>query len=152
MMTALELTRTEDRHENSQSLTVLHVEDDETISAIVREILESEGWAVETCSDGVVALQNICGTTHYDLLLVDYDLPGLNGVELVRRTRHTPHRSHMPIIVLSATPVHADAREAGANVCLQKPLHISVLLETIARIGGKQADSSAERQTRIFEN
>jgi DNA-binding response OmpR family regulator len=119
MMTVAELTRTKDRNQNNQSLTVLHVEDDEMISGIVKEILESVGWSVETCSDDAVAVENICGNAHYDLLLVDYDLPGLNGVELVRRTRRMDHRALMPIIVLSAIPVEAHAREAGADVCLQ---------------------------------
>lgn len=129
-------TRDQDQH--NEALTVLHVEDNETVSGVVREILESEGWSVETYSDGAIALENICGNTHYDLLLVDYDLPGLNGVELVRRTRDMPHRAHLPIVVLSATPIHADAREAGANVFLQEPLHISALLKTIARECGQQ--------------
>jgi CheY-like chemotaxis protein len=133
-----EVASAKDRNQDTQFRSVLHVEDDKIISDIVREILESEGWVVETCSEGAIALENICGNTHYDLLLVDYDLPGLNGVELVRRTRHMPHRSHMPIIVLSASPVDADAREAGANVFLQKPLHISTLLETIARVCGNR--------------
>lgn len=137
-MTVVELTDTQDRDQNTQCLTVLHVEDDETISGIVKEILESEGWSVETCSDGAVALENILGNAHYDLLLVDQDLPSLNGVELVRRTRRMDHRVLMPIIVLSAASVDADAREAGADLCLQKPLHISMLLESIARVRGKQ--------------
>ena len=123
-------------------LTVLHVEDDETISANIKEILESEGWSVETCSDGVIALEVICGTTHYDLLLVDDRLPGLNGVELVRQSRHMPHRSQTPIIVLSATPIQAAAREAGADVFLQKPQHMSMLLQTIVRVCGTVAKPS----------
>ena len=76
-MTVVELSRTKDRDQNTQSLTVLHVEDDETILGIVKEILESEGWSVETCSDGAVALENVCGNTHYDLLLVDTICLGL---------------------------------------------------------------------------
>ena len=133
-----EVASTKNGNQDTEGRSVLHVEDDKTISDIVREILESEGWIVETCSEGIIALENICGNIHYDLLLVDYDLPGLNGVELVRRTRDMAHRFHMPIIVLSASPVDADAREAGANVFLQKPLHISTLLETIAHVCGKQ--------------
>ena len=84
------------------------------------------------------------------MLLVDYDLPGLYGVELVRRTRRIDHRAGMPIIVLSAIPMEADAREAGADVCLQKPLHISTLLESIARVHSK-CEYSATEATEIFE-
>lgn len=129
-------TSTVDQVQATQVLTVLHVEDDETISGNVKELLESEGWAVETCSDGAVALEKISGNSHYDLLLVDYDVPSLNGVELIRRTRQMPHRSDIPIIVLSATPVEADAREAGADRFLLKPQHISSLLDAIDRVCG----------------
>jgi Response regulators consisting of a CheY-like receiver domain and a winged-helix DNA-binding domain len=133
-----QVSSTEDQDHGNQVLTVLHVEDDETISGIVKEILESEGWSVDTCSDGVVALERICGNRRYDLLLVDHHLPGLNGLELVHRTRHMGHRSNIPIIVLSATPMNADAREAGADIFLQKPIHITPLLQAIDRVCRKR--------------
>ena len=124
----------DDKHKSGEVLSVLHVEDDETISAIVKEILENEGCAVETCSDGEVALEAISGTKHYDLLLVDYDLPGLNGLELVKMSRQFPHRSDVPIIVLSATSREADAREAGADLFLPKPVHITSLIQAIEHV------------------
>ena len=113
---------------------ILHVEDDETIAAMAKEMLEEQGWQVETCANGSDALQKVSSETDYDLLLVDYKLPEVNGLELVRRTRQLAHRSQMPIIVLSATPVETEAREAGADVFLYKPLDISSVVETIARL------------------
>jgi two-component system, OmpR family, response regulator len=133
-----EIRSTDDRHKNGDVLTVLHVEDDERISAIVKEILESEGWAVETCFDGRAALESISGTNHYDLLLLDYDLPGLNGLELVNMSRRIPHRCNIPIIVLSATSREADAMEAGADLFLPKPVHISTLIQAIERVCRKE--------------
>jgi len=133
-----DIRSTDDRRKSGDVLSVLHVEDDETISAIVKEILESEGCAVETCSDGHVALERIGGTNHYDLLLVDYDLPGLNGLELVNMSRQIPHRCNMPIIVLSATSREAAAKEAGADLFLPKPVHISSLIQAIERVCRKQ--------------
>jgi two-component system sensor histidine kinase RpfC len=97
-------------------------------------MLEIQGWQVETCADGNAGLEKISNQTDYDLLLVDYDLAGVNGLELVRLARKMAHRSHTPIAVLSATPVEADAREAGADVFLQKPQDISSLVETISRL------------------
>ena len=76
-------------------------------------MLESEGWEVETCSDGNAALEKICGNRPYDLLLFDYDLPGVNGLELASRARGLLHRASTPIVMLSATPVGAAARKAG---------------------------------------
>ena len=99
-------------------------------------MLESEGWEVETCSDGDAALEKICGHTRYDLLLLDYDLPGVNGLELVSRARNLVHRARTPIVLLSATPVGLAARKAGADVFLQKPQDVTALVETINRLLG----------------
>ena len=77
---------------------------------------------------------NISGAVHYDFLLFDYDLPGVDGLELVRRARKLVHRSRTPVGVLSATPVEAEAREAGADVFFRKPQDIRLLAERISRL------------------
>ena len=115
-------------------VTVLHVEDHDIVARMAKEMLESEGWDVETCSDGNAALEKICGHTRYDLLLLDYDLPGVNGLELVSRARALAHRARTPIVVLSATPIRLAARKAGADVFLQKPQDVTSLVETINRL------------------
>lgn len=114
--------------------TILLVEDNEMVAGAVRETLEVKGWTVETCSDGTAALEKIASESHYDLLLLDYDLPGVNGIELVHRARELAHRSRTPIIMLSATPVEAAALKAGADEFLQKPQGVSSLVETITRL------------------
>jgi CheY-like chemotaxis protein len=117
-------------------VTVLHVEDHDIVARMAKEMLESEGWEVETCSDGNAALEKICGNARYDLLLLDYDLPGVNGLELVSRARKLVHRARTPIVLLSATPVGLAARKAGADVFLQKPQDVTSLVETINRLLG----------------
>ena len=116
---------------SNTAVKILHVEDYEVVAGLAKEMLEAQGWQVETCADGNVALEKISGKAKYDLLLVDWDLPGVNGLELVSRARKLAHRSHTPIIVLSGTPLEAAAREAGADVFLQKPQDVSSLVETI---------------------
>lgn len=118
----------------AQSVRILHVEDSEIVAGIAKEMLEHQGWQVETCADGNAALEKITSEGHYDLLLIDYDLPGVNGLELVRRARNLAHRSRTPMVMLSASPVEAAAREAGANVFLQKPRDVGSLIETITRL------------------
>lgn len=122
--------------ENAENRTarILHVEDDETIAAMAKEMLEEQAWQVETCTNGGAALQKISSLTDYDLLLADYKLPDVNGLELVRHARKLVHRSQIPIIILSATPVEAEAREAGADVFLQKPQDVTSLVETVTRL------------------
>lgn len=118
----------------NRTVTILHVEDDEMVASVAKEILEIQGWQVETCADGNLALEKMSGNAHYDLLLIDYDLPGVNGLELARRARSLTHRARTPIIMLSATSLAAAAREAGADVFLQKPQDVALLVETITRL------------------
>ena len=121
------------------TIRILHIEDDETIATVAREMLEEQGWQVETCEDGNAGIEHISGGVHYDFLLIDYDLPGVNGLELVRRARRLVHRSRTPVGVLSATPVEAEAREAGADVFLRKPQDIGLLAETIGALLGARS-------------
>lgn len=123
-------------------VTILHVEDNQTVAEAVKETLEIQGWQVDTCTDGNTALEKIASDADYDVLLVDYDLPGLNGLELVRRARELPHRLHTPIVVLSATPVESEAREAGADLFLHKPRGVSLLVESINRLLGERDHES----------
>jgi CheY-like chemotaxis protein len=116
-----------------RTVRILHVEDNETVAGMVKETLESQGWQVEMCGDGNVALEKISGDDAFDLLLVDYDLPSVNGLEIIRRARELDHRCDTPMIVLAASPVEAAAREAGADVFLRKPQDVTSLVETINR-------------------
>jgi CheY-like chemotaxis protein len=131
-----------DKQSRTRTMTILLVEDNEMVAGAVTETLETKGWAVETCSDGTTALEKIASDAHYDLLLMDYDLPGVNGIELVHRARKLAHRSRTPIIVLSATPVEAAALKAGADEFLQKPQGVSSLVERISRLLGEREEEA----------
>lgn len=113
---------------------ILHAEDNATVADAVRETLEAHGWAVETCADGAEALRLLGGTTRFNLLVFDNDLPGLSGLELIRQARRLPGRRGVPIIMLSASDVEAQARRAGADTFLRKPSEIGRLAETVARL------------------
>ena len=116
----------------ARALKILHVEDDAVVANIMKETLALEGWEVETCGEGTAAMAKITSHTRYDLLLLDYDLPGVNGVQLVQQARRLAHRCAIPIIILSATLDEAAAHMAGANASLRKPEDISKVTETIA--------------------
>jgi CheY-like chemotaxis protein len=70
----------------------------------------------------------------YDLILLDNELPNVNGLELTRRARELPHRKQTPIIMLSASEGVRDALLAGADVFLRKPQDIGAIVPTIARL------------------
>ena len=120
----------------ARTIRILHIEDDKTIAALAKDMFEEQGWQVHTCNDGYAASEHISGAVHYDFLLFDYDVPGINGLELVRHARKLAHRSRTPVGVLSASPVEAEAREAGADVFLRKPQDIGLLAERISRLLG----------------
>jgi DNA-binding response OmpR family regulator len=115
-------------------LTILYVEDNKFVSDAVKETLEGEGWRVETCADGYVALLLIKSDRRYDLIILDNELPNVSGLELTRRARELSHRKGTPIIMLSASECVRDALLAGANTFLRKPQDIGAIVGTIARL------------------
>ncbi|HJR09117.1 MAG TPA: tetratricopeptide repeat protein [Pyrinomonadaceae bacterium] len=118
----------------ARTVVILHVEDNKFLADAVRETLEEEGWTVRHLSNGADALREIAGDAQYDLLLLDNELPGTSGVEIVRRARTLPHRQQTPIIMFSASDCEAEARRAGADAFLRKPKDIALLTETVARL------------------
>ena len=115
----------------------MHVEDELTIAGLVQEISEHEGWEVEHCIDGTSALKALASDTDYDVLLVDYELPGVNGLELVQQARSMVHRQDLRIIMMSGTSNELEAREAGADAFLRKPQDIGSMVEIINRLVGE---------------
>jgi CheY-like chemotaxis protein len=115
-------------------LTILYVEDNKFVADAVKETLEGEGWRVETCADGYVALLLIKSERRYDLIILDNDLPNVNGLELARRARELPRRKQTPIIMLSASEGVRDALLAGVNTFLRKPQDIGEIVPTISRL------------------
>jgi len=101
-------------------------------------------WRVDLCRNGDTALLILTSDEHFDLLIIDNDLPELTGLELVERTRKISHRSRTPIIMLSASDCETEAWRAGVNAFLKKPEQIGELPATIARFlkdGPKQMKS-----------
>jgi CheY-like chemotaxis protein len=117
-------------------VSILFVEDNRLVAEAIRDTLEFEGWHVESCHDGGAALKAVEGRAHFDLLLFDEDLPGVNGLELTRRARRLSHRRDTPVVIVSATNCQTAAHDAGANVFLKKPQDILALVPTVSRLLG----------------
>ncbi|HYO63077.1 MAG TPA: response regulator [Pyrinomonadaceae bacterium] len=127
------------RAESPDEVTILYVEDDIFVADAVRVVLSEEGWRVVVCSDGFTGLKMIESNVRYDLLLLDHDLPGMTGLELVRQARRLEHRRETPVVMLSAGGHAGEARRAGVNAFLRKPEDISALPETVTRLLGLDA-------------
>jgi two-component system chemotaxis response regulator CheY len=111
--------------------TILYAEDNNLVAEAVSDLLEGEGWRVELCLDGNSAMNCIAGGFAYDLLLLDNDLPGVSGIEIMRHARSLPAYRSTPIVMLSAGEHERDARRAGADEFLRKPDGVSRLVEVV---------------------
>jgi CheY-like chemotaxis protein len=116
------------------AISILHVEDNVLLANLIADMFAEEKWHVELCTDGDSALRKLTGSDHYDLLLFDYELPGLNGLQLVERARNITHRSRTPIIMLSGTDCETEAWRAGVDAFLRKPEQIVDLPSTVTRL------------------
>jgi DNA-binding response OmpR family regulator len=100
--------------------TALVVDDEPKIRDIVRRYLEADGFAVTECADGPAALR-AAHDQHPDLIVLDVMLPGLDGVEVLRRLRET---SQTPVILLTARDEEVDkliGLAVGADDYITKP-------------------------------
>lgn len=109
---------------------ILIVEDDQSIAELQRDYLEMSGFSVEICNDGKTGLRNI-ENGDYDLLILDIMLPGMDGLEILRRIRDT---QDIPILLVSAKKEEIDKIRGlglGADDYLTKPFSPS---ELVARV------------------
>ena len=104
------------------------------VAGVVKELLELEGWSVEIATNGVTAMKQLNGSARFDLLLLDNEMPGVRGVELVRAVRQLEHRRRTPIIMFSASDIKPEAEYAGVDAFLRKPEGLAALAETIERL------------------
>ena len=84
-------------------------------------------WPVDSCADGNAALEKVSGEEDYDLLLVDYDLPGANGLEIINHARELDHRCSTPIVVRW----RPQPGKLEQTYSCKKPQDIGSLVETI---------------------
>jgi CheY-like chemotaxis protein/anti-sigma regulatory factor (Ser/Thr protein kinase) len=119
---------------------VLLVEDDEFNREIGCILLQDVGMQVEEAENGLAALE-MALRTHYDLILMDIQMPHMDGLEATRKIRGADPRSMVPIVALSANVFMEDkvrCRDAGMNDFLTKPVEPLVLYSAMLDIFRRQ--------------
>ena len=114
-------------------MKVLIIEDESGIARFLELELEHEGYAVDKAADGREGL-SMALSGDYDLILLDVMLPGLNGLEVLRRLRN---ESNFPVIMLTARDAVMDkvsGLDMGANDYITKPFSIEELLARIRAV------------------
>jgi DNA-binding response OmpR family regulator len=134
-------------------MRILIIEDEPGILSFVKEGLKEEGFAVDGASDGPSGLQMAQDNDgEYDLLLVDWMLPGISGIEICRQIRLT--NMVVPIIFLTARDTVQDtvfALEMGANDYIKKPFSFEELLARIrTQLRGKNEGTNQLRHRKLL--
>ncbi len=119
--------------------TILIVEDHRDLAANVGDYLEAGGFTVDFAADGISALQ-LCADNHYDAIVLDVMLPGIDGFEVCKRLRQELHRD-TPVIMLTARDTINDkvnGFDVGADDYLIKPFELRELEARLAALIRRQ--------------
>jgi two-component system cell cycle response regulator DivK len=112
---------------------ILYIEDNIHNRTIVRRILESKGYTVFEAQDGEIGLTMVQDLKP-PLILLDIGLPGMDGLEVVKRIKADPALAHIPVIALTASAMRGDRERflaAGCDDYLSKPVRAAELFSKL---------------------
>lgn len=120
---------------------ILLVEDNELNREIAVELLKEEGFILDTAEDGTIAVEKMrtAKPGQYDLILMDIQMPTMDGYEATRQIRKlkNPETANIPIVAITANAFEEDrqkALEAGMNEHVAKPIDLARLLEVVKKV------------------
>lgn len=117
-----------------RSFTVLYVEDDPESRLLIRRVLQAEGYDVLEAKD---AADGLASATEQrpDLILVDINLPEVDGLTLARQIKAVPDLASTPVVALTANVMRGDRERslgAGCDGYIQKPIDVDMLARQIS--------------------
>ena len=123
----------------TNSARILIVDDSTTVRLYYRKALEAAGFVVDEAENGVAGLERALATD-FEMLLVDVNMPMMDGYEFVCLLRSPPNDCTVPIVMISSEPEAKDRRAAyaaGANLYLVKPVKAHELAELVRLSTGR---------------
>lgn len=132
-------------------MRILVIEDNRDILANVLDYLQLKGFSVDSAQDGLSGL-HLASTGHYDLIVLDIMLPGIDGFQVCKRLREDGH-NEVPILMLTARDALDDRLQglkAGADDYLIKPFALSELVARIEAIL-RRSQGSRNRQLKVAD-
>lgn len=112
---------------------VLVVDDDEDLLAVLRDVIEEEGYRVSTACDGEAALALLESGETPCMVLLDLKMPGMDGGEFRRRQLADPRLAAIPVVGFTGLwNGEESAHRLALASCLRKPVNLHKLLETVA--------------------
>lgn len=116
------------------SATILYIEDNFDNRMLVRRVLEAEGYRVIEAEDGIQGMEWLRSQTP-DLVLMDINLPEIDGYEVTKRIKQLPSMTNVPVIAMTANVMKGDREktlDAGCDGYISKPINIDSLGGEIA--------------------
>ena len=113
----------------AETITIMYVEDNKENRLLVRRVLEAEGYAVIEAESAAQALEFLAQGVP-NLILMDINMPEIDGYTLTTRLRHNPKMHGVPIIAMTANVMRGDRErtmEAGCDGYIQKPIDVDLL-------------------------
>lgn len=138
----------------ANSSRVLVIDDDPSACELYRAVLEQTDVPLEVqcAQDGYTGLMKI-GAWQPDILVLDILMPGINGLEVLRRIRENSEGENMAVIVVTAIPEQPDVRltlrSAGVAAVLPKPLEVQRFMDVIGACLALTQGSPAEKRTQV---
>ncbi len=121
---------------------ILVVDDEPDIVRVVVKIMEARGHEVATAEDGASALAAVAGDPP-DVVILDLNLPQMDGFEVCRRIKSSPQTKHIPVVMMTAAYVRVEdaerGTELGADEYVTKPFLREVLVHNVERLLPKTA-------------
>lgn len=131
---------------------ILHIEDDPANRLLVRKLLQAAGHEVTEAGDGLEGVRLACADRP-DLVLVDLNIPGLDGFEVALRLRAEPSLAGVPIIAITAEGDRETSLAVGCDGFFQKPIDARSFAATLQRYlsGAREAPTPGGRSARLME-
>ena len=126
----------------SEKTVILYVEDNFENRVLVRRVLEADGYQVAEASTAEDAMEKI-HSARPSLILMDINMPDMDGYALTARIRSTPGFATVPIVAVTANVMRGDREkslEAGCDGYIQKPIDIDILSQQIERFLARQSN------------
>lgn len=111
----------------------LLIEDDRDVAALFRHVLDMAGYRTEIVFDGNAALEKLA-TVHPDIVLLDLQLPGVSGVDILKQMRADERLKTVPVVVVTAYAYFANSLPVEPDLFLLKPVDIHDLSNLIQRL------------------
>jgi CheY-like chemotaxis protein len=119
-------------------IRILYIEDEPGNRMLVRRVLEAEGFSVLEAEDGLTGLELAAKMyQELDLILLDINLPEIDGYDLAKRFRDTPGLQRVPILAVTANVMHGDRERtlnAGCDGYIQKPIDVDQLPQQVRAV------------------